>query len=502
MTDWIVVATSAFLAAVAAIVILRPHRRVTVPHLRPGTETVGAVYLFDETDLLDCSDEAWPDVSTWQDLRERLKVDFPAFPMTPSCLRDVGSIVMAPTTSGEIRRVLCEWIDGAARVQVELSIPGAIDTGEHKETHSLQRAMDQAPYPVWQVDKDGRLRWCNETYSKLVHHVRGDDSDSSSPLFPCATEQPHTGKKARVSIDAPMGDRKLWYELSFVAQDDGYLCYAIDVNAVVDAEIAQRNFVQTLTKTFAQLPIGLAIFDRNRQLALFNPALVDLTGLPAQFLSGRPGLSSFFDRLRDQNLMPEPKNYGGWRQQMNALVEAAVDGRYQETWTLPSGSVYSVNGRPHPDGAIAFLFQDITAEITLTRRFRAELELGQWVLDGLDEAIAVFAGNGMLTNSNRAYRALWNADPESSFAQVSVVDAMRDWQDRSEPTPIWGDIRDFVDLEDDRAEWSASFSLKNGDRMTCIVSPIQKSATLVRFVPDPDPGKQVQRVAAKPMEKA
>lgn len=66
--------------------------------------------------------------------------------------------------------------------------------------------------------------------------------------------------------------------------------HAVDVNAVVKSEIAQRNFVQTLAKTFAQLSIGLAIFDRNGQLALFNPALIDLTELPAEFLSGRPTL--------------------------------------------------------------------------------------------------------------------------------------------------------------------------------------------------------------------
>ncbi|MEY8840002.1 PAS-domain containing protein [Cribrihabitans sp. XS_ASV171] len=496
MTDWIVVATSAFVAAAIAVLAMSPRRRSAAAETEPDSKTANAVYLFDEDDLVDRSENAWPEVITWQDLRDRLTSDFPAFPATPSFLRDVGSMIMSPTRSGEIRRVFCEWINETARVQVEL----VATTTEKKESPSLQRAMDKAPYPVWQLDRNGHLRWYNETYSKLVHLVRGDGSDPDLPLFPHGTEQPQPGKKARVSIDAPMGDRKLWYDLTCVEQDDGFLCYAIDVNAVVDAEVAQRNFVQTLTKTFAQLPIGLAIFDRNRQLALFNPALIDLTGLPAQFLSGRPGLSGFFDRLRDQNLMPEPKNYGGWRQQMNALVEAAVDGRYQETWTLPSGSVYSVNGRPHPDGAIAFLFQDITAEITLTRRFRAELELGQWVLDLMDEAIAVFAGNGTLTNSNRAYRTLWKADPESGFAEVSVVDAMRNWQEGSEPTPIWGDIRDFVDLNGDRAEWSATFKLKNGKQMTCVVSPIQNSATLVRFLPDRSVGGQAPPVAAEPLE--
>jgi len=239
--------------------------------------------------------------------------------------------------------------------------------------------------------------------------------------------------------------------------------------------------VQTLAKTFAQLSIGLAIFDRNRQLALFNPALIDLTELSVDFLSGRPNLLTFFDRLRDRSMMPEPKNYGSWRHQMADLVAAASDGNYQETWTLPSGAVYSVIGRPHPDGAIAFLIEDITAEITLTRRFRADLELSQSVLDEMDEAVAVFSADGGLTLTNRAYRELWSVDPEMGFAEPTVIDATRVWQDRCLATPLWGEIRDFVASRENRADWWAEVCLTTGERLDCRIRPLQNAVTMVVF---------------------
>ena len=224
-----------------------------------------------------------------------------------------------------------------------------------------------------------------------------------------------------------------------------------------------------------------AIFDRNRQLALFNPALIDLTSLPADFLSARPNLLSFFDRLRDARMMPEPKNYSTWRDQMADLVAAAANGDYRETWSLPSGSIYQVSGRPHPDGAVAFLFEDITAEVTLTRRFRSELEMSEAILDHLDDAVAVFAANGVLTLSNAAYRQLWNVDPDASFAEVTIHDATRDWQSRSMPTPVWGDLRDFVATPVERTTWWAGIRLNNGDEVICTVHPIQDGATLVCF---------------------
>lgn len=179
--------------------------------------------------------------------------------------------------------------------------------------------------------------------------------------------------------------------------------------------------------------------------------------------------------------MPEPKNYNSWRDQLSELVDAAASGQYQETWSLASGSVYSVSGRPHPDGAVAFLFEDITAEITLTRRFRSDLELWQTVFDNLDDAIAVFSETGGLIFSNAAYQELWNVTPENTFAQTTVLDSIRIWQTQCKASPVWGDIRDFVSMHENRAEWWAEVILNSDQNLICTVTPIQRGATIIRF---------------------
>ena len=77
----------------------------------------------------------------------------------------------------------------------------------------------------------------------------------------------------------------------------------------IRAEAARREFMQTMSKTFAQLSTGLAIFDRKRALIHFNPALLDITGLDFETLSLKPDLASFLDTLRGKGFLPEPKNY-------------------------------------------------------------------------------------------------------------------------------------------------------------------------------------------------
>ncbi len=449
-----------------------------------------AVLLFEDERLLDASDRARslfgaePGLFEWSQLHKKLSEQFLDFPESPSSVPGSKDLILTDIASdAPVQYVCCERLDGMIRVTLHS------DFGRHDSDQSRlaivpdvnDLALDLAPYPIWRTDTEGNLVWKNEAYAELARKAGRDPAEQPADMFAGLSSISDAGRRSRISVPVRDQEIRLWYEATVVDQENGRLFYAVDANAVVDAETAQRNFVQTLAKTFAQLSIGLAIFDRNRQLALFNPALVDLTSLPAEFLSARPDLLSFFDRLRDQNMMLEPKNYGGWRQQMAELVEAAADGKYQETWSLPSGSVYSVSGRPHPDGAIAFLFEDITAEITLTRRFRSELELGHAVLDRLDDAICVFVADGSLAFSNRAYRDLWNVDPDLCFSQTTILDATRTWQGLSHATPVWGDIRDFMACRENRAEWWASVNLRSGKELICEVSPIQNGATMICF---------------------
>ncbi len=499
ISEWIMLGAVCVISAMIVLFWLAPRRSRAVQASTSVAADLSSdqIYLFEGAELVGMSDAGEreePTIADWAGLRAHLINRFPNFPDSPEQIKQVGEVVVAPVDAGARQDIYCEWIDGITRVQLrKMDVPEP----DLMKIDPVRAATESAPYPVWCVDPDGMVCWHNAAYARLARKVRGQDTNDLNPLFDLTDPAGPNSNRRRISVSPEDCDQKLWFDLSVVEQGNNRLCYATDINAVVDAEVAQRNFVQTLAKTFAQLSIGLAIFDRNRQLALFNPALIDLTALPADFLSGRPNVMSFFDRLRNQNMMPEPKNYGGWRQQMKDLVEAAADGRYQETWTLPSGSVYSVSGRPHPDGAVAFLVEDITAEITLTRRFRSELELGQSILDQLEDAIAVFASDGALAFSNTAYHQLWQVDPEASFATVSVLDATRIWQDKCTATPVWGDIRDFVDSRENRSQWRELVSLRSGQMLMCAVNPIQNGGTMIRFIAHTRVSQNAQLSAAQ-----
>ena len=251
----------------------------------------------------------------------------------------------------------------------------------------LRDTVETAPMPVWREDSQGRIDWVNRSYLQLLSKTDQPADHGAWPpphLFKTgAIVQPgEEGAHTRSLLEFTDGTSRV-FETSSFGQGDTSLHFAMDANRTVKAEESLRNFVQTLTQTFAYLPIGLAIFDRSRRLVLFNPSLIDLTTLTPEWLSARPSLVDFLDSLREKRITPEPKNFSDWRAKISVLEQSAQDGNYCETWTLPSGQTYRVTGRPHPEGAIAFLFEDISAEISLTRKFRQELELGQSLFDSI-----------------------------------------------------------------------------------------------------------------------
>ena len=390
-------------------------------------------------------------------------------------------------------QLIREYVRGSIRLKLSPTAraqPGVEDihrlAAMEAELETLRTNTETAPFLAWRCGPDGRITWVNRAYLDLVETLHGKERRLSWPPPPLFGDLKRLAPNSSMQLrrmalkDAPdtHGD---WFDCHIAPVGRDTLYTAFDASDAVKAERQLREFMQTLTKTFAHLTIGLANFDRSRSLALFNPALTDLTALPPDFLSGRPTMIGFLDKLRERQMMPEPKDYKSWRKSLTELEEAAADGTYCETWALTGDRTYRVTGRPHPDGAIAFLFEDISAEMSLTRRFRSELELGQAIFNSLDEAVAVFSPAGQLSMSNQAFHDLWGFGPDGLMDEFNITSASQNWRELTAPTPVWGDLHDFVGQPRERAEWNAAVRLRDGRSIACRFVPMPGGATLTGF---------------------
>jgi PAS domain-containing protein len=348
------------------------------------------------------------------------------------------------------------------------------------EVAAQRVVLGRAPVLVWRETAAGEVVWANHAYLIRAAELLPEGQDLSWPL-PRLFPQPEAGGRRPPRLKLQLHSGAEWFDLVRVPLGDEALHYALSANAAVEAETALREFMQTLTKTFADLPIGLAIFDRSRILQLFNPALADLTSLAPDFLIARPTLAAVLDAMRAKAMIPEPKDYRSWRKQVMRVEEEASSGLFEETWSLPGGQTYRVIGRPHPNGALAFMFEDISTEMRRTRRYRADLELGQSVIDAVDEAVAVFSQGGQLVMSNLAYAELWQHDPAVLLSDAGIGTLSAWWRDHSAPTLLWDDATDFVTALGDRAAWEGEVRLLDGRLVACKFRPLTGGASLITF---------------------
>ncbi|MDR0809777.1 MAG: PAS-domain containing protein [Gemmobacter sp.] len=496
--DWpqaLVLITAASLAAIGAVLLLSllQRREAEARGMIFRDQEGGTSFLFDGETLLGATPGAQAllnlspgGTSPWERLTAWLAMPFPDFPVRIDAIRDEGMLTLTSTGREAPLLLRAEYRGGLTRISLldpdeQAAQPGPdalIRQAVDEELLGLRTILARAPMPIWREGPEGEITWANTEYLLRVADRLSEGEDLSWPL-PRLFER--TGTARRQMLALAQSAPQPWFDLHERPEDGGAVVYALPADELMRTESSRDGFHQTLGKTFADLSIGLAVFDRNRRLVMFNPAMNDLCGLNFEFLAKKPSLFAFLDAMREQNMIPEPRNYRVWRQQMMALERAAASGLFEETWSLPSGHTYRVIGRPHPDGTMALLFEDISPEMSRQRRYRADLELNQAVLDTVDEALAVFSPSAALVMSNSAYAGLWGHDPSANLADGGLAVLCQHWRAQSAPSPFWAEAEAFA-LGGNRApQLESTLRLRDGRPLHCRMTALPGGATLVRF---------------------
>ena len=496
-------------SALTALAILMIAGALGRPRVRAASSSFGAggdtAFLFDGQTLLDANPRGHrlldslrqtegEEGTDWTRLTSHLTREFPDL---PQALADLPTNRHAKLSGAADRAtdLRLDWFEGTQRLTLidTLAEDGSVLLDRlsyralQEELTLLRQVSESAPLLLWRETGDGQVNWANGGYLRRASESqRGEGMSWPLPaLFPAGEPGPAT----RVGLPATGNARAAWFDVTRVPDGDTTLVYALPADDAHKAERTKRDFIQTLTKTFATLPIGLAVFDRARRLQMFNPALTDLTGLEPEFLLSRPGIEGFLNRMREKHVMPEPRDYRTWARRLLDIETSAPGGDFEETWTLPTGQTFRVSANPHPDGALAFLIEDITSETHLTRNVRAEMETSQSVLNQLDTAIAVFAPNGQLVLTNTAFSRLWTLEGEDTLGAVTLPEALENWREAGDDPALWSRIGALSRPGARTAEpVTGVMRLTDGERLNVEARRTSTGALMIAFAQPGAPG--------------
>ncbi|MFO7857081.1 MAG: PAS-domain containing protein [Paracoccaceae bacterium] len=360
------------------------------------------------------------------------------------------------------------------------------------EAESGRRAaealLDAAPALLWRRDAEGRIAWANARYRRLAGAAEGAPAPD---LRLDSAAEPLGPEPARRAVFRAEDGRRLWHDLSErpAAEAAGLapgarLGFGSDAAAAVHAEAALRRFVETLTETFAHLRVGLAVFDRNQRLGLFNPAFAELMRLEPSWLAGRPGFNDVLARLRDSRMLPDREDFALWRRQMGELFgdgPARERGDRVETWELPGEVTIRVLARPHPQGAVALLFEDVSETTRLERRWAVESETRRAVMDRLVEGVAAFGPGGEARFANPAFARVWGFRPGRDGERLRFREALARFRAASEPSEAWDRLEEFFRTPENRSPWTDEVRLLNGRLLRARVAALPDGSVLTAF---------------------
>jgi len=231
-----------------------------------------------------------------------------------------------------------------------------------------------------------------------------------------------------------------------------------------------------------QLSTAVAAFDCHRRLVAANRALIERFGLSEQWLEKRPLLDDILDDLHAAGRLPEQRDYLAWRGQVVAMFDRPNTG-VRQVWHQPNGRSERVSIRPLPNGALAFLFDDITAELEQRRAYNVLVKVEQAIIEKLPEPAAVFGLDGRLKLFNREFLRLWRLEGDASVLEdAHISDLTKLCAARIGGEECWEFVRSGVngDGPAKETEWGGARRV-DGRMISVATTRLPDAATLVTF---------------------
>jgi signal transduction histidine kinase len=242
--------------------------------------------------------------------------------------------------------------------------------------------------------------------SELVD-APGADSARSSASTALESGKPYE----RLQPATIRGERRMLRIVNVPLPTGAVAGFAIDVQELEDSRTEFARHLQSQRDLADRMTAGTAQFDHDRNLAFFNQPFAVMTQLDPEWLAEGPEFDRVLERMREQNRVPETRDFPAWRDERRAWF-SSPDEVVEEEWMLAGGDHLRLVAQPLPDGGLRLFVEDRTEQVRLASARDTLLRVRAATFDNLFEAISVFASDGRLYLWNRRFSQVWDLDEE------------------------------------------------------------------------------------------
>jgi signal transduction histidine kinase len=287
---------------------------------------------------------------------------------------------------------------------------------------SLTQLIEAAPFPTWYRSPNLVLGLVNSAFVEAVEGsdaadviARGlelIDGEGQDGAIAAAREAKDSGKLVtRMQPAIIRGQRRMLRVVNVPLATGAVAGFAIDVQDLEDTRTELVRHIESQRELADRMTAGTAQFDGERNLSFFNRPFAMMAQLDPDWLAERPEFDRVLDRMRENQRLPEARDYPAWKGERRAWFTSTEE-VVEEEWMLPNGDHLRVVAQPLPDGGLRLILEDRTEQLRLASARDTLLRVRAATFDNLYEAISVFASDGRLYLWNRRFREDWELDEE------------------------------------------------------------------------------------------
>jgi signal transduction histidine kinase len=217
-------------------------------------------------------------------------------------------------------------------------------------------------------------------------------------------------------------------------------------------------------------------------LSFFNRPFSVMSKLDPDWLGEKPEFDRVIERMRDQQRLPETRDFPAWKEERRAWFTSAEE-VIEEEWVLPAGDHIRVVAQPLPDGGLRLFLEDRTEQLRLASARDTLLRVRAATFDNLFEAISVFASDGRLYTWNRRFLDDWELEEEWLTTHPRVDELVPAMARKLVNPTAAAQIREMVrQTTNERQSTSGHLSMTDGRHFQYAAVPLPDGNALLTMV--------------------
>ncbi len=285
--------------------------------------------------------------------------------------------------------------------------------------------IDNIPCPIWLRNENLDITLLNRRYLNLIglkdfknitpENTILRDLGNTTNLLELAknAKESNTAQKKQINILSGGDLRKYeitetpYYDSSFkTTRTIGSL---IDITDFDEAKRSYQVHLDSHLDILSSLDTAFCIINTKHIFTFGNAAFLKLWNLPENFIDNEPHYNAFLEKIREQKTLPEVSDFKAYKEDENKAFDALTEQR-EDLLYIPDGRTFRRIRAPHPNGTL-IAYEDITGQLTATRRLNDLIAVQQGILDNISDSVIIFSPSLKLKSYNTAFHRLWEISP-------------------------------------------------------------------------------------------